>query len=217
MSIRVVVADDHPAFRFGLRAVLEQAGGIEVVGEAQDGASLVTMVVELQPDVALTDLTMRGADGVTAIEELGRVSPSTPVIAVTMHSEEAYVRAALRAGARGYLLKGADGLAIIRAVEAAASGHIVLDPTISARMVATYTREHDAEHSPFPELTPRETDVLRLIAAGCRNREIATRLGLADKTVRNVTSSVLIKLRVPDRTAAAVQASAAGMNVEGFP
>ncbi|MFC4784487.1 response regulator [Nocardioides sp. MAHUQ-72] len=214
MSIRVVIADDHPAFRFGLRAVLEQAHGIEVVGEAADGAALVSIVHQLEPDVVLSDLGMSDADGVTAIRTLTRTRPGLPVIAVTMHSEEALVRAALAAGARGYLLKGADALAIVRAVETAATGQTVLDATIGARLVAAYTRIPEEEPLPLPRLTARETDVLRLIARGHRNHEIARRLGLAEKTVRNITSSVLLKLEVPDRTAAALRAVAAGLDVE---
>lgn len=211
MTIRVVIADDHPAFRFGLRAVLEQSGAIDVVAEAADGDQLVALVREVSPDVVLTDLAMNAADGVTAIRTLTQTWPNLPVIAVTMHAEDALVRAALRAGARGYLLKGADALAIIRAVETVATGQTVLDPDIGARLVAAYTGDSDAAVQPLPDLTSRETDVLRLIASGCRNNEIARRLGLAEKTVRNITSSVLLKLEVPDRTAAALRATAAGI------
>lgn len=212
MTIRVVIADDHPAFRFGLRAVLEQAEGIEVIGEAADGEALVALVAELDPDVVLTDLAMSDADGVTAIRVLHRASPDLPVIAVTMHADDTLVRAALRAGARGYLLKGADALAIVRAVETAATGQTVLDRSIGERLVAAYAGIAVRDLQPLPELTSRETDVLRLLAQGCRNNEIARRLGLADKTVRNITSSVLLKLQVPDRTAAALRAAAAGLN-----
>ena len=136
MTIRVVIADDHPAFRFGLRAVLEQADGIEVVAEAADGHELVELVDAVGPDVVLTDLAMSDADGVTAIRALSQRHPDLPVIAVTMHAEDSLVRAALRAGAKGYLLKGADAVAIVRSVEAAAAGQTVLDPDIGPRLVA---------------------------------------------------------------------------------
>lgn len=212
MTIRVVLADDHPMFRFGLRSVLEQTDGVDVVGEAADGNSLLDLVNELDPDVVLTDLTMSDVDGVTVIRILARTHSDLPVIAMTMHADESHVRAALRAGACGYLLKGADGLAIARAVEAAVSGHIVLDPEISTHVIAAYAGSDDPEKPLFPDLTPRETDVLRLIALGCRNHEIARRLGLAEKTVRNLTSSVLVKLNVPDRTAAALRAKEVGLN-----
>ena len=211
MTIRVVLADDHPMFRFGLRAVLEQVEGIDVVGDAEDGQSLLELVQEVGPDVVLTDLTMSGVDGVDVIRELRSSHPDLPVLAMTMHSDEGHLRAALRAGACGYLLKGADGLAIARAVEAAASGQVVLDPTISSNVIEAFAGSDRAEDPPFPDLTPRETDVLRLVAVGCRNHEIARQLGLAEKTVRNLTSSVLVKLSVPDRTAAALRAREAGL------
>jgi DNA-binding NarL/FixJ family response regulator len=211
VTVRVVLADDHPMFRFGLRAALEQAAGIEVVGDVADGTALLTMVRDLDPDVVLTDLTMSDGDGVTAIRSLTASHPGTPVIAMTMHSEDAFVRSALRAGACGYLLKGADAGVVVHAVEMAASGHLVIDPAISHRMIDAYAGADDVEPDPLPDLTRRETEVLRLIASGCRNHEIARRLGLAEKTVRNVTSTVLLKLGVPDRTAAALRAAAAGL------
>lgn len=211
MTIRVVLADDHPMFRFGLRAVLEQVDGIDVVGEAEDGKALLELVDELAPDVVLTDLTMSGVDGVGVIRTLAMTHGGLPVVAMTMHADEGHVRAALRAGACGYLLKGADGLAIARAVEAAASGQVVLDPTISARVIEAYAGSDVPGEPLFPDLTPRETDVLRLVAVGCRNHEIARQLGLAEKTVRNLTSSILVKLSVPDRTSAALRAKEAGL------
>jgi DNA-binding NarL/FixJ family response regulator len=210
MTVRVVVADDHPMFRFGLRAVLEQADGIEVVGEATDGTSLLALVAREAPDVVLTDLTMDGMDGVLAIQALARQPGAPPVIALTMHSDDAHVRAALRAGARGYLLKGSTGSAIAAAVRSAASGQDAFDPSVTRRMVAAYAGPDACARTAFPDLTPREHDVLELVAQGCANREIARRLNLADKTVRNVTSSLLAKLNVPDRTAAAIRAREAG-------
>lgn len=210
MTIRVVLADDHPMFRFGLRAVLAQADGIDVVGEAADGRALLELVDRESPDVVLTDLAMEGMDGVRVIETLTRRPRAIPVIALTMHDDDAHVRAALRAGARGYLLKGSTGDAIAAAVRSAASGQDAFDPSVTRRMVAVYTGPDAGNRSAFPDLTPREHDVLELIAEGCANREIARRLDLADKTVRNVTSSVLVKLQVPDRTAAALLARGAG-------
>ncbi len=211
MTIRVALADDHPMFLYGLRAVLDQAPGIEVVGEAADGRALLALIDASRPDVVLTDLTMAGVDGVSVIETLARTHPGLPAVALTMHADAAHVRAALRAGARGYLLKGADADAIARGVQAAAAGHLVLDREVGPDVVAPYAGVGRSAESPFPDLTPRETDVLRLIAVGCRNHEIARRLGLAEKTVRNLTSSVLVKLAVPDRTAAALRANEAGL------
>ncbi len=211
MTIRVAVADDHPMFLFGVRAVLEQTPGIEVVGEAADGAALLELVETTSPDVVLTDLAMAGVDGVEVIQALARTHPGVPVVALTMHADAARVRAALRAGAAGYLLKGADAQAIARAVQAAASGHLVLDHQVGGGVVAPFAGRDQVATAAFPELTPREGDVLGLIALGCRNHEIARRLGLAEKTVRNLTSSVLVKLGVPDRTAAALRAKEAGL------
>jgi DNA-binding NarL/FixJ family response regulator len=210
VSVRVVVADDHPMFRFGLRAVLEQAEGIEVVGEAETGAALLALVAREAPDVVLTDLGMDGTDGIGVIEALAQQAGGPPVIALTMHSDDAHVRAAMRAGARGYLLKGATGTAIAAAVRSAASGQDAFDPAVTRRMVAVYAGRGQGPRAAFPDLTPREHDVLELIAQGHANREIATRLALADKTVRNVTSSVMVKLGVPDRTSAALLARDAG-------
>jgi DNA-binding NarL/FixJ family response regulator len=214
MSIRVVVADDHPMFRFGLRAVLDQAGDIEVVGEAADGQALLALVASAAPDVVLTDLSMEGVDGVRVIETLARQDGGPPVIALTMHADDTHIRAALRAGARGYLLKGATGTAIAAAVRAAACGHDAFDPSVTRRMVAVYAGPAAGARAILPGLTPREHDVLELIAQGCANREIARRLTLADKTVRNVTSSLMVKLAVPDRTSAAILARDAGYGTE---
>ncbi|MEO6715531.1 MAG: response regulator transcription factor [Mycobacteriales bacterium] len=211
MSVRVVIADDHPMFRFGLRAVLDQTDGIEVVGEAADGEALLALVAEFAPDVVLTDLTMEGVDGVQVIRTLAERNPGLPVLALTMHSDDAHVRAALRGGARGYLLKGADADAIALAVQAAAAGQDAFDPSVARRMVAAYAGPDDRPEVAFPDLTPREREVLAHIATGCRNHEIARRLGLSEKTIRNLTSSILCKLGVPDRTAAALRARDAGV------
>lgn len=215
MMTRVVLADDHPMFLFGLRAVLDQAEGIEVLGQATDGASLLALVDAFDPDVVLTDLAMEGMDGISVIRTLAQRSSRPAVIALTMHSDDAHVRAALRAGARGYLLKGADAVAIASAVRATASGQSAFDSSVSRRMAAAYAGDSDLESVAFPDLTAREHDVLRLIADGCANHEIARRLQLADKTVRNLTSAVLLKLAVPDRTAAALRAREAGLGTHG--
>ena len=210
--IRVLVADDHPMFLFGLRAVLDQSEGIEVVAAATDGAQLLALVDEHLPDVVITDLSMDGVDGVEVIRVLGDRERSVPVVALTMHADEAHVRAALRAGARGYILKGASATAITAAVRAAATGQSAFDATVSRRMAEAYAGDGAAGSHVFPELTSREREVLRLIAEGCANHEIARRLSLADKTVRNLTSNILVKLAVPDRTSAALKARDAGIS-----
>ena len=214
MTVRVVLADDHPMYRYGLTAVLEQADGIDVVASVGDGAALVDAVRDLSPDVVLTDLSMPGLDGVVAIAQLLGLQPELPILVLTMHEDDAHVFAALRAGARGYLVKGADGAEIVRAVYSVASGEAVYGGAVARRIVAFYSGRQ--VESPvaraFPDLTPREREVLELLAAGCRNHEIARRLGIAEKTVRNHVSQVLTKLQVPDRTAAAFKAHESGIS-----
>jgi len=213
MTVRVVLADDHPMYRYGLTAVLEQAEDIEVVGTVGDGAALVRAVGEHRPDVVVTDLTMPGLDGVAASAQLSRAHPGLGVLVLTMHEDDDHVLAALRAGARGYLVKGADGAEIVRAVLAVAAGDAVYGGSVAGRIVALCTsgQQGPAARPAFPELTPRERDVLVLLSEGCRNHEIARRLSLSDKTVRNHVSQVLLKLQVPDRTAAALKARDAGV------
>jgi DNA-binding NarL/FixJ family response regulator len=210
--IRVLVADDHPMFLFGLQAVLNEADGIEVAGTASDGTSLLALVDRESPDVVITDLSMDGVDGIEVIRTLTGRSRPIPVVALTMHADDAHVRAALRAGATGYILKGANATAITAAVRAAASGQSAFDATVSRRMAEAYAGDRSSESHLFPELTSRERDVLRLIGEGCANHEIARRLSLADKTVRNLTSNILLKLAVPDRTSAALRAREAGLS-----
>lgn len=211
-----MIADDHPMYLYGLAAVLDQADEIEVVATVADGPSLVTAVTEHVPDVAVTDLSMPGLDGVTAIRQLREQQPDLPVLALTMHEDDEHVFAALRAGAQGYLVKGADGEEIVRAVRAVASGDAVYGGSVARRIMAFYAGRDattPAERA-FPALTARERDVLELLAAGCRNHEIARRLGMSDKTVRNHVSQVLRKLQVPDRTAAALKARESGVRAE---
>lgn len=213
MTIHVVLADDHPMYRYGLTAVLEQAEGIDVVASVGDGAALVASVRELSPDVVLTDLSMPGLDGATAIQQLLAAQPELPILVLTMHEDDAHVFAALRAGARGYLVKGADGSEIVRAVCSVAAGEAVYGGPVARRIVAFYSgsQVESPTARAFPDLTPREREVLELLAAGCRNHEIARRLGMSEKTVRNHVSQVLTKLQVPDRTAAALKAHESGI------
>jgi DNA-binding NarL/FixJ family response regulator len=213
MTIRVVLADDHPMYRYGLTAILEQAEAIDVVASVGDGAELVSAVREFAPDVVLTDLSMPRFDGVAAITQLLRVQPELPILVLTMHEDDAHVFAALRAGARGYLVKGSDGSEIVRAVYSVAAGEAVYGGAVARRIVAFYSgRQVESPTArAFPDLTPREREVLELLAAGCRNHEIARRLGMSEKTVRNHVSQVLTKLQVPDRTAAALKAKESGI------
>jgi DNA-binding NarL/FixJ family response regulator len=209
MAVRVALADDHPMYRFGLRAVLEASPEVEVVGEAGDGDELLAVVAHAAPDVVLTDLSMPRLSGTAAIAELSRRHPGTGVLVLTMHEDDASLFGALHAGARGYLLKGADSEEIIRAVLAVAGGDAVYGGAVARRVVDTLTGA--AFRTPaFPELTGRERDVLELLAAGLPTGQIARRLALSDKTVRNHVSAVLTKLQVPDRAAAIARAREAG-------
>ena len=213
MTLRIVVADDHPMYRFGLTAVLSQAEGIEVVAEVGDGSALIAAVAEHAPDLVLTDLAMPDLDGVAATRQLLEAWPELPIIALTMHEDDEHVFAALRAGARGYLVKGADGEEIVRAVHAVAGGGAVYGGSVARRIVAFYAGEPTttATARAFPDLTSRERDVLELLAHGCRNHEISRRLSMSEKTVRNHVSQILTKLQVPDRTAAALKAHESGI------
>jgi DNA-binding NarL/FixJ family response regulator len=213
MTLRVVVADDHPMYRFGLTAVLDQADDVEVVASVADGAALIAAVAEHTPDLVLTDLAMPDIDGVTATRRLLEARPDLPIIALTMHEDDEHVFAALRAGARGYLVKGADGEEILRALHAVAAGNAVYGGGVARRIVAFYAGDDTTSPTEraFPTLTARERDVLELLALGCRNHEISRRLAMSEKTVRNHVSQVLTKLQVPDRTAAALKARESGI------
>ena len=210
MTVRVVLADDHPMYRFGLRAVLDASPGVEVVGEASDGAELLAVVQQCTPDVVLTDLSMPRLSGAAAIDELSRRHPQLGVLVLTMHEDDASLFGALRAGARGYLLKGADREEIVRAVLAVAGGDAVYGGAVARRVVDALTGTGSRAPA-FPELTERERQVLELLAAGLATGRIAQRLALSDKTVRNHVSAVLTKLQVPDRSAAVDRAREAGL------
>ena len=208
--LRVVVADDHPMVRYGIAAVLSGVDRVELVGEAADGDELLTVVRRERPDVVLTDLSMPGRSGLEAIRMLTAEDPQLPVLVLTMHADDESVFAALRAGARGYLIKGADGSELVRAIETVAAGDAVYGAAVAGRIVALLN-ETRSPAAAFPDLTDRERQVLDLLASGLRNHAIAARLGLSEKTVRNHVSSVLLKLQVPDRTAAAIKAREAGL------
>jgi DNA-binding NarL/FixJ family response regulator len=197
-------------YRFGLRAVLDASPEVAVVGEAEDGAELLALVERCAPDVVLTDLSMPKLAGAAAIDELTRRHPGLGILVLTMHEDDASLFGALRAGARGYLLKGADREEIVRAVLAVADGDAVYGGAVAMRVVESLTGTHSRAPA-FPELTAREREVLELLAAGLPTSQIARRLTLSDKTVRNHVSAVLTKLQVPDRSAAVTRARAAGL------
>ena len=208
--IRVVVADDHPVVRAGLTALLGSLSDIEVVGVAADGRAAVKEVVVQRPDVALLDLQMPELDGFAATREIGRVAPEVAVLVVTMFDDDDSVFAAMRAGARGYVVKGAEQDELARAVRAVAAGEAIFSPGVAQR-VLRYFAAPPPVAEPFPQLTPREREILGLLAAALPNATIAVRLGLSPKTVANHLSSIFVKLQVADRSAAILRAREAGL------
>ncbi len=200
--IRVLVADDHPIVRGGLIALLGTLDGVEVVAEASNGAEAVREAVLTRPDVAILDLRMPRLDGVQAARRIVAETPGTAVLVLTMFDEDNLVSDALAAGARGYLLKGAEPEEIERAIRAVASGTGILSPEIARQVLSRAT--HARLPDPFPGLTSREREVLHLIAAGVSNADIAARLGIAAKTVGNHVSAIFVKLGVATRAAAIV-------------
>ena len=209
-DIRVIIADDHPMFRQGLRALLE-ALGIEVVGEAENGPDAVRLAHDVQPDVVVMDLHMPGGNGIEATRTITRTSPHIGVLVLTMFRDDDSVFAAMRAGARGYLLKESGAEEIARAVRAVAAGEAIYGPEIARRVLTYFTEMPDPRKSAFPELTDREREVLELIAQGRNNGEIAGILFLSPKTIRNHVSNIFMKLHVADRAQAIVLAREAGL------
>ncbi len=216
--IRVLVADDHPVFRRGMRAILGAEPDTELVGEATDGEEAIARALELQPDVILMDLNMPKVSGIEATRKILDASPNTAILMLTMFEDDKSILAAMRAGAHGYVLKGADGAETLRAIHAVASGEAIFSPTITRRLTGYFaTPGGDSETSSaqaFPNLTEREHEILSLIAEGYTNTAIASRLYLSPKTVRNYVSSIFSKLEVTDRSQAIVQAREAGLGTK---
>ena len=213
--IRVVLVDDHPVFRHGLTALLAAMPDIEVVAEGATGHDAVRLVSELRPDVVVMDLNMPELNGVEATRLVTGQHPETGVLVLTMFEDDDSVFAAMRAGAQGYLVKGADGPEVLRAIAAVAGGEAIFGPSVARRVLAYLTRPlsvHDERV--FPDLTSREREVLELVAAGLGNAAIAHRLALSPKTVRNNVSSIFAKLQVADRAEAIVRARRAGLGLD---
>ncbi|MES5820393.1 response regulator transcription factor [Streptomyces sp. RG80] len=211
-TTRVVIADDHPMYRYGLAAMLGSSGHVDVVAEAANGDDLLAAVDRTAPDVVVTDLAMPGLDGTTATRALLARHPELGVLVLTMHEDDQALFGALRAGARGYLLKDADATEIVRAVLTVAAGDAVYGGAVARRIVDFFTGAHrDYAAQVFPQLTAREREVLDLVALGLGNHQIAGRLVLAEKTVRNHVSAILDKLHVSDRAAAVARARDAGI------
>ena len=211
MSIRVLVADDQALFREALRTLLEVQPGIEVVGEAGDGDEAVRRSGELHPDVVLMDLRMPVLDGIAATARLRAEQPGVRVLALTTFDDDEDVFAALRAGAVGYLLKDVTSVKLVEALDAASRGESVLQPSVAAKVIARVARMPEAAPAPEHPLSDREVEVVRLLADGRSNREIADALFLAEGTVKNHVTTVLAKLGARDRTQAALRAKALGL------
>ena len=207
MTIRVLVADDHSVVRKGLRTFLSLDSELEIVGEASDGEEAVKMAHQLRPDVVLMDIKMPKMDGIAATGAIRRDLPDTEVIALTSVLEDASVVGAVRAGAIGYLLKDTEADELCRAIKAAAAGQVQLSPQAAARLMREVRTPEESPET----LSERETDVLRLLAQGYSNKEIAQDLSLSEKTVKTHVSNILGKLNVPSRTQAALYAVRVGL------
>ncbi len=211
--LRVLIADDHPLFRNGMRALLSSVPGIEVADIATNGDEIVERAASLQPDVILMDLQMPGIGGIEATRRILHTSPHIRILVVTMFEDQHSVFAALRAGARGYILKDADEDEILRAIQAVGRGEAIFSPAIAQRLIDFFAAPH-AVILPqfFPELTDREREILLLIAQGYNNSDIARRLTLSLKTVANHVSNIFSKLQVADRAQAIIRAREAGFD-----
>ncbi len=211
-TIRVLLADDHPFFRDGLRMLLEEAPDLTLAAEAADGDEAVALAEAAQPDVILMDIKMPGLSGIEATRRILGASPHIGILVVTMYEDDDFVFSALRAGARGYLLKGADRAEVLRAIRAVAGGDAIFGPAIARRLIGFFAAPASPAPPPlFPELTEREREILALLARGTANADIAGRLYLSPKTVRNNVSNILSKLQVASRAEAIVRAREAGL------
>jgi DNA-binding NarL/FixJ family response regulator len=210
--ISVMIADDSAAYRSGLRALIQATPDLELAGEAADGSATLELVAALQPDVVLMDLNMPGLNGVDATAQIMTTAPHVAVLVVTMFDDDDSIFAAMQAGARGYVLKGASKGEMLRAIRAVAGGEAIFGAAIARRLQAYFNRPGRPEAMPeaFPDLSTREREVLDLIAQHLTNPEIADRLSLSEKTVRNYVSNIFSKLQVNDRSRAIMLARDAG-------
>ena len=216
-KIHILIADDHPVFRFGLRALLNAMPDTEVVGEVTSGEEVLALAPSLRPDVILMDINMPGVNGIEATRRIRETNPDIRILMVTMLEDDS-VFAAMRAGARGYVVKGAEPAEVLRAIRAVADGEAIFSPAIAERLMHYFatppTAPSDVTQSAgtplFPDLTEREREVLALIAQGLTNSAIAERLVLSPKTVRNYITEIFSKLQVADRVQAIIRARNAG-------
>jgi DNA-binding NarL/FixJ family response regulator len=210
--IRILIVDDHPLIRSGMRALLASAEDMEVVGDATTGEDAVAMAANLQPDVIAMDLHMPGMGGIEATRKILQANPKTRILVLTLFEDDGSLFAALQAGARGYVLKEANEVEVLRAIRAVSGGEAIFSPTIAQRLIDFFASPRQLTPPvPFPELTDREREILNWIARGRSNTEIAQGLGIGLKTVRNYISSIFNKLQVADRAQAIVRARDAGL------
>lgn len=213
--LRVLIADDHPLFRQGLRTALQTAPDIEVIGEARNGDEAVSLAESLQPDVILMDIQMPAGNGVEATRTIVGTSPHIRVLVVTMFQDDGSVFTAMRAGARGYVLKDAEKDDILRAIRAVGRGEAIFSPAIASRVIDFFARSNQAAPKElFPALTEREREILHLLARSYHNTDIARELMLSPKTVSNYLSNIFGKLQVADRAQAILRAREAGLGME---
>jgi DNA-binding NarL/FixJ family response regulator len=209
--IRILVADDHPTVREGIRALLSGRADMDLIGEASTGDEAATLAAAMQPDVVIMDLRMPGLNGIDATRQITANSPRMAVLVLTMLEDDDSIFAAMRAGALGYLLKGAGRDEMTRAIHAVANGEAIYSPAIAQHIIGYFSNAGLNRYEPFAELTQREREVLDLIAAGLNNSAIAVRLFLSPKTVKNHISNIFMKMQVTDRAQAIIRARDAGL------
>lgn len=216
-TIRLLIVDDHPLYLEGLRSFFSTIKDIELVAEGTTGKEAVERAVELQPDVVLMDIDLPGINGVEATRSILSKSPSIGIVMVTMLEDDRSLFSAMRAGARGYVLKGAEPNELLQSIKAVAIGQVLFGPSVAARIMRFFEEQvvetkSSLPEGAFPQLTPRELEVLELIAEGDKNNEIAGKLVISEKTVRNHVTNIFSKLQVADRVEAIIKAREAGIN-----
>jgi|ERR1051326_4003961 DNA-binding NarL/FixJ family response regulator len=211
-QLRIIIVDDHPLFRHGLATLVRGESDFELVGEATSGEEAITLAAELQPDVILMDIQMPGVNGIEAIRQIVHTSPHIRILVITMFEDDNSVFTAMRAGARGYILKDAQKADVLRAIRAVGQNEAIFSPAIAGRLIAFFNEPWpEAPTHAFPELTAREQEILALIAQGKNNSDIAAHLVLSPRTVRNYVSNIFSKLQVADRAQAIVRAREGGL------